>query len=348
MHSDPGTVSPVLHTAFSADVSSQAYRIGAPVIIPPGVGAGLHFTAMNSADDDKLASGTEAQDRLLRWATAASVTTACLLVGSKLFAWFITDAVSLLASLLDSVLDALASLVTLVAVRFSLRPADREHRFGHGKAEALAALFQAALLLGSCAFIAREAIDRFAHPRDLDAIGAAMGVMLLAIVVTLALTTFQAFVIRRTQSPAIRADRVHYQADMLSNGATLLALGLSYLGIPLADPILALAIALWLLVSTREVLSEAVDQLLDRELPDEERSRICSAAEGTEGVLGVHGLRTRRSGRTRLIQLHVEMDGGLSLIQAEVIADAVRSAILIRFPGADVLVHKDPRPRSNG
>lgn len=303
---------------------------------------------MNTADNERRAPEPEAQERLLRWATAASVATACLLVASKLLAWFLTDAVSLLASLLDSVLDGLASVATLVAVRFSLQPADREHRFGHGKAEALAALFQAALLVGSCAFIASEAIDRFAHPRDLDAIGAAVGVMLLAIAVTLALTTFQTFVIRRTQSPAIRADRVHYQADMLSNGATLLALGLSYLGIRLADPVLALAIALWLLISTRQVISEAVDQLLDRELPDEERRRICSAAEGTEGVLDVHGLRTRRSGRTRLIQLHVELDGQLTLAQAEVIADTVRTAILTRFPDADVLIHKDPRPRSDG
>ena len=151
----------------------------------------------------------DAKARLLRLATAASVATAGLLVGGKLYAWLSTDAVSLLASLLDSLLDSVASLATLIAVRYALRPADAEHRFGHGKAEPLAALLQSALLIASCFFIASEAIDRFRHPRDLEALVPAIGVMLVAIAVTLALTRFQAHVIRRTQSPAIRADRVH-------------------------------------------------------------------------------------------------------------------------------------------
>jgi ferrous-iron efflux pump FieF len=246
--------------------------------------------------------------------------------------------VSILASLLDSVLDVAASLLTLFAVRYALVPADREHRFGHGKAEPIAALLQACLVLGSCAFIAIEALRRIINPIAIEAVLPAVLVMILAVVITLALTTLQGFVLRKTQSPAIRADRLHYLTDLFSNGATLLALGLASAGFPEADPWLALAIAAWLLFAAREILGQALDQLLDRELPGEERELILDLAGNTPGVVSVGQLRTRRAGRTRYVQLTITCDGAEPLGSAAAIADAVKDGILRRFADADVLI----------
>ncbi|MEE4278290.1 MAG: cation diffusion facilitator family transporter [Halieaceae bacterium] len=276
--------------------------------------------------------------RLLRLAALASVTTAALLVVVKLFAWWATGSVSMLASLLDSVLDGAASLLTLLAVRYALVPADREHRFGHGKAEPLAALLQACMVLGSCAFIATEAVHRLLDPVAMTAILPAVLVMVFAIAATAALTTMQGAVLKRTQSPAIHADRLHYLMDLFSNAATLVALALSALGLPLADPILALAIAAWMLFAAREILGQALDQLLDRELPTDERQLILDLACGTPGVGFVNELRTRRAGRTRHVQLTLSFDAEQSLGAAVTIAETVKNAILRRFADADVLV----------
>lgn len=298
---------------------------------------------MNDERQTGAADGSYA--RLLRLATAASFGTALMLITIKLGAWWQTDAVSLLASLLDSLLDAVASLLTLLAVRYALVPADREHRFGHGKAEPLAALLQALLILGSCAFIAIEAVDRLLHPRSSDALPVAIAVMVIALVATVALISFQGYVLRRTQSPAIRADRVHYAADLLSNAATLLALFLTEWGILLADPLFAFAISAWLLFAARDVLRQALDQLLDRELPAAERHAIAIAAAGVDGVVSVAALRTRRAGRTRYVQLAVALDRELSISAGQAIADAVKQVILDRFPDADVLIIPAPARR---
>lgn len=297
-------------------------------------------------DQPQIGHTDQSPARLLRLATAASFGTALMLIAIKLGAWWQTDAVSLLASLLDSSLDAVASLLTLLAVRYALVPADREHRFGHGKAEPLAALLQALLILGSCAFIAIEAFDRILHPSRSDALPAAIAVMVVAMIATLALVSFQGYVLRRTQSPAIRADRVHYQADLLSNAATLLALFLTQQGIVLADPVFAFAISAWLLFAARDVLGQALDQLLDRELPTAERRAIAADAADVSGVVSVNALRTRRAGRTRYVQLAVALRGELSISAAQGIADAVKKVILDRFPDADVLIV--PAPTGSG
>jgi len=287
----------------------------------------------------------DASARLLRLATIASFGTALMLITIKLGAWWQTDAVSLLASLLDSLLDAVASLLTLIAVRFALVPADREHRFGHGKAEPLAALLQALLILGSCAFIAVEAVDRLVHPRQSEALPIAIAVMLVALLATIVLVSFQSYVLRHTHSPAIRADRLHYSADLLSNAATLVALLLTAQGMLLADPIFAFAISAWLLFAARDVFRQALDQLLDRELPGSERRAIAADAANVEGVLSVTALRTRRAGRTRYVQMTVTLDPNLSIAAGQAIADAVKKVILDRFPDADVLIVPAPADR---
>lgn len=280
--------------------------------------------------------------RLLHLATRASVATAVLLILVKLGAWMVTGSVSVMASLIDSLMDAGASLVNLLAVRYSLQPPDSDHRFGHGKAEALAGLGQAAFIAGSAVFLSLHALDRLVNPQPLSQIGVGIAVMIFAMAATGALLTLQHHVIRRTQSTAIRADALHYATDLATNGATLVALVLAALGWPGLDPVFALVIAGYILYSAYRIASDAVDLLMDRELDPQERTRIRQAASAVPGVLGLHGLRTRRSGQTPVIQLHLELDDALPLIEAHRISDAVEDRLRLLYPQADVTIHQDP------
>ncbi|MGF1645179.1 MAG: cation diffusion facilitator family transporter [Thiotrichales bacterium] len=280
--------------------------------------------------------------RLLNLATGASVTVASILIVAKLAAWMMTGSVTILASLVDSVMDALASVINLVAVRFSLQPADREHRFGHGKAEALAALAQAAFITGSAMFLVLEAGSRLLDPQPVTAVAAGLIVIVFAIAATLVLLLIQRHVIKRTQSTAIKADALHYATDFATNAATLIALGLTAFGWHLADPLFALVIAGYILYSAYGIAREAVDLLMDRELPEAVRQRIVEIAFAAREVRGVHDLRSRQSGSSYFIQLHLELDDDLRLRDAHRVADAVEDAIARAFPGAEVIVHQDP------
>lgn len=280
--------------------------------------------------------------RLLRLATIASVTTATVLVGAKLVAWLATGSVSVLASLVDSLMDMGASLVNLLAVRYSLQPADDEHRFGHGKAEALAGLGQAMFIAGSAVFLILHAVDRLLEPVPLRHLGGGLAVMGFAIVATVVLIVIQRYVIRHTDSTAIRADSLHYAADLATNTATVLALGLASLGFAGLDPVFALGIAGYVLYSASRIAMESVGLLMDRELPEEERAMIRQVVVDTEGVRGVHGLRTWRSGARKVLQMHIDLDPTLSLEAAHRIAVKVEKRLLAMEPGADVIIHQDP------
>lgn len=280
--------------------------------------------------------------RLLRLATYASVGTAAVLILVKLGAWLLTGSVSVMASLLDSVMDAAASLVNLFAVRYSLRPPDIDHRFGHGKAEALAGLGQSAFIAGSAVFLSLHAVERLLNPEPLTQVGVGIAVMGFAIVATLALLAVQRHVIRRTQSTAIRADALHYATDLAANTATLVALVLASWGWPALDPLFALGIAAYILYSAYQIARDAVNLLMDREMDPQAREAILRAAAAVPGVLGVHGLRTRRSGPTPVIQLHLALADGLPLIEAHRVSLAVEAVLLDLMPGADVIIHQDP------
>jgi ferrous-iron efflux pump FieF len=280
--------------------------------------------------------------RLLRLATYASVGTAAVLILVKLGAWLLTGSVSVMASLLDSLMDAAASLVNLFAVRCSLRPPDIDHRFGHGKAEALAGLGQSAFIAGSAVFLSLHAVERLLNPEPLTQVGVGIAVMGFAIVATLALLAVQRHVIRRTQSTAIRADALHYATDLAANTATLVALVLASWGWPALDPLFALGIAAYILYSAYQIARDAVNLLMDREMDPQAREAILRAAAAVPGVLGVHGLRTRRSGPTPVIQLHLALADGLPLIEAHRVSLAVEAALLDLMPGADVIIHQDP------
>lgn len=287
-------------------------------------------------------SGEDA-GRLMRGATYASVAVALTLMVGKSGAWLATDSVAMLGSLIDSLLDAGASLINLWAVRHALAPADVEHRFGHGKAEALAGLAQAAFIAGSALFLMFESIERLIAPRMVEHSGVGVVVLAGAMVLTLGLVVFQAYVVRRTGSIAISSDSLHYRGDLLMNAAVIVALLMTAeLGLPIIDAIFGVGIAIYIISGAVMIIRGALDQLMDRELPDEARERIREIAMEHEEVLRAHDLRTRSSGIQTFIQIHLEMDGDMNLQRAHEIADEVEDKIRAAFPGAEVIIHQDP------
>ncbi|MEQ8701441.1 MAG: cation diffusion facilitator family transporter [Bauldia litoralis] len=281
--------------------------------------------------------------RLMTLATYASTTVAVILIVAKLFAWWMTDSVAVLSTLIDSMLDAAASVLTLLAVHHAIQPADREHRFGHGKAEALAGLGQAAFVAGSGCLLMFEAVKRLIQPVPMQKEWVGVIVMVLAMVLTLALVAFQNYVVRKTQSVAITADSLHYKGDLLINGSVLAGLGIHYFwGVRYLDPLLAVGVVAYLLWNAWKIAMDALDMLMDRELPDEDRAAIKEIVTRHKDVRSFHDLRSRRSGTDMFIQLHLELDPDMPLVRAHEIADDVEIEILKAFPNAEVIIHQDP------
>ncbi|HEX6994854.1 MAG TPA: cation diffusion facilitator family transporter [Gammaproteobacteria bacterium] len=279
----------------------------------------------------------------MRLASGGSVTVAFVLIVMKAWAYAASGSVALLGSLADSLLDLAASLITLLAVRISLAPADREHRFGHGKSEGVAGLVQALIVTGSALYVGLEAAGRLIAPEPLEAPAAALGTLGVSLLLTLGLFALQRYVIAKTDSLAISADSVHYQADVLTNAALLVGLFVSYrFGWYLLDPLLGLFVVGAILWSVRRIVVEALDVLLDRELPTSARGRIESIIAGHPAVLGFHDVRTRSSGHTEFIQLHLELDPNLTLLEAHAISEEVAREVRNAFPRAEVLIHVDP------
>jgi len=301
----------------------------------------------STADHDAVKTLTgirnTAGNRLAKRATYASVSVAVLLIIVKFGAWTETGSVAILSSLVDSLLDAFASIVTLFAVRHALVPADKEHRFGHGAAEPLAALAQSAFIAGSSVLLLIQAGERLLNPKQLEHSEVGITVMGISIVATLLLVGFQTYVIRKSESLAIRADSIHYKGDLLANVGVIGAILLTdMMGWVYADPLFGLGIAVFLIWSAKSVAMEAYDMLMDRELPEEERNRIKEIALWHSDVLSIHDLRTRRSGPYRFVQMHLEFNGQLSLNRTHAVADAVEQQVMAEFPGAQVIVHQDP------
>lgn len=281
--------------------------------------------------------------RLMRRATTASVAVAALMITIKLGAWIATDSVSLLSSLLDSVLDAAASILNLMAVRQAFVPADREHRFGHGKAEPLAGLGQAAFIGGSAVFLFIEAAHHLAQPTEVANSTIGIAVMATGIAVTLGLIIYQRYVIHHTGSLVVSADELHYRSDLILNASVIVALVVSTTsGWPYADPVFGIAIGLWIIYGAWQVARKALVQLMDHELPDADRARIRAIAQAHPEVTAVHDLRTRAAGPTAFIQVHLEMDGGMTLAEAHRVSDEVEAALVEAFPNTEVIIHQDP------
>jgi ferrous-iron efflux pump FieF len=280
--------------------------------------------------------------RLVKTAALCATVVASFLLAIKIIAWLQTDSVSILAALIDSLVDIAASLTNLLVIRYSLQPADDEHTFGHGKAESLAALAQSMFISGSALFLFLTGFQHLISPEPLRDLGIGIWVTVFSLVTTVLLVSFQRWVVRKTHSQAIRADMLHYQSDVLMNSAILIALALSSYGLIWADAVFALGIGVYILYTALKMGYEAVQSLLDRALPDEERQEIIDIIVAWPGIRGAHQLRTRQSGPTRFIQVHIEMDDNLPLVSAHLLAEQVEKAILHRFPGADIIIHQDP------
>jgi ferrous-iron efflux pump FieF len=280
---------------------------------------------------------------LRRWSSNASLTVATLLAAAKILAWLATDSLSLLASVVDALVDIFASLVTFFGIRFSLQPPDAEHRFGHGKAESLAALTQAMLLVGAVAVLIVDGVQRLIVPLGLSQLNLGLGVIAGSTALTACLVLFESYVERRTQSQAVAADRAHHLSDIVANLAVLLALALTkWTGWQLFDPLFAIGIAAFFAWTAFGIARSALQALLDHELPTAERQQISRVVMTHSSARGLHDLRTRRSGPLRFIEFHLELDGGLSLQEAHTIADDIECSVKKALPLSEVIVHVEP------
>ena len=280
--------------------------------------------------------------QLIKLATWSSVVVALSLIVIKTWAWDETQSVSLLDSLIDSIMDSAAALINFFAVRYAMAPADKEHRFGHGKAEALAGLAQALLILGSIGLLLSQTLGRLWDPVVIENTPFGIIVMAASMGLTGALVLLQRQVVKQTKSTAIEADSLHYTSDLLMNLGVIIALVLATYGHYGADPYLALSIGAYVIYSAWGIAKTAFDLLLDHELSDEQRQHITQMAITHPLVMGMHDLRTRQSGHMQFIQLHLELQDRMLLIQAHDVADEIELRILQLFPYADVIIHLDP------
>jgi cation diffusion facilitator family transporter len=284
---------------------------------------------------------------LTRRATRLSVGVAASLSLVKVFAWLASGSVAMLASLADSSLDLLASLATFFAVRYAIAPPDREHRYGHGKAEAFASLLQAGLVFGSAALVGREAVSHILRPQPVSNGLWDLGVMAISMVLTFGLVAAQSRILKQASSVAVSGDRSHYAADLGANAVAALGIGMCALtGSPLPDALAGLGVALWLVWGAIQVFRASSVELMDHELSDDLRQRIIGLMIEDTRVRDIHQLRTRASGPYVHIQMHATLDPGMSLVQAHEVMVAAENRVLAAFPAADIIIHPDPRGRA--
>ena len=285
---------------------------------------------------------------LTRAVTRLSVAMAAILTVAKALAWVASGSIAMLASLADSGLDVIAALATFLAVRYAAAPPDREHRYGHGKAEAFASLLQAGLVFASAALVGQEAVRHLISPTPIAATGWAMGVMAASTVMTMALIWAQTRMLRQAHSVAVSGDRTHYLADVASNVFALIGIGLAaWLGAPRVDAAAGLVVTAWLVWGAVRVFRDSASQLMDHELPDSARAEIVACMVSDPKVRGVHQLRTRASGPYIHIQMHADLDPDLSLEQAHEVVVEAENRVLAAFPAADIIIHPDPEDRAD-
>jgi len=292
-------------------------------------------TGLHEAVDD--------HPRLMRNAAIASLSVSIFLVAIKAIAYFGSHSVSVLAALTDSALDLFTSTLNVIAIRSALTPADAEHRFGHGKAEPLAGLAQGAFIAGSASFLIVQAVNRFISPEPVEQGSVALAIMIISVIAATGLVLYQRYVVRKTGSIAIAADRMHYLADVATNAGVIVALILAAgFKMEAADPVIALIVAGVLIWSALGVFRQSYDQLMDRELPDEARDNIRAVVMRHPEVRNLHDLRTRAAGVHTFIQFHIELDPAISLMRAHEVSDQVEAEVCAAFPHAEVIIHQDP------
>ncbi len=279
---------------------------------------------------------------LVTRATTLAVVVAGLLLLFKIVVWWITDSISILAAMTDSLLDVFASILNILVLRFALLPADDNHSFGHSKAESLSALVQGTFITGSSLFLLLHGVQRLYEPQAINQTELGITVSIVSVILTAGLVTYQYRVLKIVRSPIIQADIVNYQTDILMNIAILVAMGLDLYGFIYADALFAIAIALYILVNAIKVAWEAIQMLLDRALPEEEINKIWEIAEHHPDVLSIHEVKTRQAGAVRFIQLHLELDDHLPLVEAHEITDSLEKKLLAAFPLSEVILHQEP------
>ena len=280
---------------------------------------------------------------LLRSAALASISVALLLVILKSWAVWRSDSTALLGSLADTALDLVASMATLIGVWVAARPADDDHRFGHGKAEALAAMFQVVLIAISAIGLGFRAVSQFIAGGTVASASEGIAVSVIAIIATLALLAWQRHVMAQASSLAISTDHLHYQSDLALNLAVIAALALDhYAGFSGADPLFGVGIALWLGWGAWRAAGEAIDHLMDKEWPEERRDAFLAVLARQPELRGVHDLRTRTSGAHDFVQFHAAVDGSMTVADAHRVMDEIEARIMAEFPGVEVLIHPDP------
>ncbi|TRX57919.1 cation diffusion facilitator family transporter [Thalassomonas sp. M1454] len=285
----------------------------------------------------------QSYENLVKLASKMAILVAAILVVSKLYAWWISSSSAMLASTTDSILDVFASLCSFIIIRFSLSPADKEHRFGHGKAENLAALMQSSFVLGSAILLMFHGVDRVISPQVVSHSSTAIAISVLAIVLTIALISVQKYVISKTNSVAIGADSLHYQSDLLLNAGVILALVLNQYNWPQADGVFTVFVGLFLLSGAVKIIYHSIHDLMDRELDEQDLASIKAVINSHPKAHGFHELRTRQAGKMRFIQFHLELDDNLSLLQAHQISDEVEQELLKIFNDTEVFIHQDPQ-----
>jgi ferrous-iron efflux pump FieF len=281
--------------------------------------------------------------KLVKFSTYCSVSVATIILSIKIYAFIRTDSVSIFASLLDSLLDIGSSLINLLAVRYAMIPADNNHRFGHDKIQDLAVFAQSIFFGASAIFIILLSIPRFFDPPQLENNEIGMMVMAVSMFLTAGLVIFQTYVIRISGSKVIKADKLHYFVDLLSNMAVFVSLFISqYSDFKYTDPIFAIAVAIYIIHSAYELFMEAFASLTDEEFSDEEKASILKILKTDKNILGVHELKTRRGGNKSFIQFHMELNPQMTLLQSHEISDRIEKKILALFPESEVLIHQDP------
>ncbi|MDD3669609.1 MAG: cation diffusion facilitator family transporter [Alphaproteobacteria bacterium] len=283
-------------------------------------------------------------NRLMRIASLASVAVASMLIAAKAAAYLVTGSMAILSSLFDSIQDLMTSVINVFAIRRATEPADQKHRFGHGKAQAIGGLIQSGIIAMSSLFLLTTAIDRFINPRGLTQVGLGLGITLFALALTTGLITFQAYVLRRTKSLSIRADRAHYTGDILMNtGVIISILATYYLNWLWIDALFGICVSVYLLCAIYRIMVEALEVLMDSEMPNPFRRRIEETVLSFKEVSAIEDLKTRSSGDAVFVQMNVRMPGSLSLTRAHRITDAIESALRMQFPEAVVIIHPEPQ-----
>lgn len=282
-------------------------------------------------------------NKLKRLAATLSVSLAVALCFLKIFGSIYTGSLAILSSLIDSLADVFASSLSFVAIKFSTRPASLEHRYGYGRAESISALAQAAFIAGSGLFVMYDGITRIIHTAPLEQTDFGIVVMAISLIATLALIAFQKYVTKKTASPAIKADSAHYTVDVLTNLSIIISLlVVKFLGINWFDILTAFIISAYLIFNAYKLAAEAVAALTDRELSQDIKQKVIDIVTNSEGIKGYHDFRSRDLGGVYFFEIHLELDGNLTLNLTHELTDNVEDAIKRQFPDAQVIIHQDP------